>query len=194
MKYIGIGKHIQKNGGVGSHGHCVIELEGIGGNEVVFENRITGGAIPKEFIPAIEQGIKEACKEGHYGHAMIGVKFTLIDGSYHDIDSSINDFKIAGKKAAKDAFMKADVVLLEPYAAMNVTVPKEYIGAVVGDLNKRRAKLKDIGEDYIDAEVPIAESFGYLTALRNLTQGRASFSSSPCGYEEVPPNLVKELV
>ena len=194
MKYIGIGKHIQKNGGVGSHGHCVIELEGIEGKDIIFENKLVGGAIPKEFIPAIEAGVRMGCQQGYlFNYPLIGLKITLIDGSYHDVDSSANDFKIAGKKAVLDACSKADVILLEPYANFEVEVPSEYIGAVVGDLNKRRAKLTEVDTVKVKAEVPVAETFGYSTALRNLTQGRGTFTASPFGYNEVPANIASTL-
>jgi elongation factor G len=194
MKYIGVGKYIQQNGGVGSHGHCVIELEGIEGNEIVFENKLVGGVIPKDFIPAIENGVRMGCQQGYLcNYPIIGVKITLVDGSYHEIDSSINDFRIAGKKALLDACSKADMVLLEPYVTMEVSTPSEYIGAVIGDLNRRRAKLNHTDTNVVVASVPVSETFGYATALRSLTQGRASFVSTPLGYEEVPQGIMTTL-
>ncbi|RMB00251.1 elongation factor G [Hydrogenothermus marinus] len=194
----GEGKFIRQSGGRGQYGHAIIEIEPLKEKEYEFEDKIVGGVIPKEFIPAVDEGIREAMKNGIVaGYPVIGVKATLIDGSYHEVDSSEIAFKIAGSMAFRDAAKKANPVLLEPIMLVEVDTPEEYMGDVMGDLSKRRGKI--LGTEKkgptvtIRAEVPLAEMFGYATDLRSITQGRATFSMVFEKYEEVPKNIAEEI-
>ncbi len=194
------GKYIKQTGGRGQYGHVVIEIEpGEPGSGFVFEDKIVGGVIPKEFIPAIEKGIKEALDTGVLaGYPMVDVKVRLVDGSYHEVDSSELAFKIAASMAFKEAASKAKPVLLEPIMKVEVVVPEEYMGDVIGDLNSRRGKIQSIterkGARVIEALVPLAEMFGYATALRSLTQGRGTFTMQFSHYEEVPESIAQEII
>jgi elongation factor G len=195
MKYIGEGKYIRKTGGNGSHGHCVIELspkERGTGNEIM--NSISNGEIPKEYFKSIQNGLEQALEEGFLsGYPIVDVLINVIGGSYHDVDSKPDDFKQAAKLAVKDACSKAPMTLLEPIAMVEVDTPEEYIGAIVGDLTKRRGVIQDVSPT-IKALVPSSELFGYATDLRSLTQGRASFNTTPNNYEEVPQNLLATII
>ncbi len=197
-KAVGEGKFIRQSGGRGQYGHAVIEIEPIEEKEYEFVDKIVGGVIPKEYIPAVDAGIQEAMQSGVIaGYPMIGVKATLFDGSFHEVDSSEIAFKIAGSMAFRDAAQKAEPVLLEPIMLVEVDTPEEYMGDVMGDLSKRRGKI--LGSEKkgttmtIKAEVPLAEMFGYATDLRSLTQGRATFSMVFQKYDEVPKNIAEEI-
>ena len=163
-----------------------------------FINKIVGGAIPKEFIPAVEKGVKEAILSGVLaGYPIVDVAVTVYDGSYHDVDSSEMAFKVAASICFKEACRNANPVLLEPVMKVEVVVPEDYMGDVVGDLNKRRGKVNSMNPRgnarVIGAVVPLAEMFGYATELRSMSQGRASYTMQFSHYEEVPPNIAKEI-
>ncbi|MHB1457142.1 MAG: elongation factor G [Armatimonadota bacterium] len=194
------GKYIRQTGGHGQYGHCVLEVEPTAaGTGFVFENKVVGGTVPREFIPAIEAGIKEALESGMLaGYPVVDVKFRLVDGSYHDVDSSEMAFKIAGSMGAKAAMQKAAPVLKEPIMAVEVVTPDNFMGDVMGDLNSRRGHILGMepgtsGTQQIKSEVPLAEMFGYATVLRSMTQGRASYSMEPSKYEVVPKSIAEEL-
>ncbi|MDD6769986.1 MAG: elongation factor G [Inconstantimicrobium porci] len=191
------GKYIKQSGGKGQYGDCSIELIPTE-EEYSFENAIVGGAIPKEYIPAVDAGIQEAAQNGIIaGYPVINFKVKLYDGSYHDVDSSEMSFKIAGSMAFKNAMAKADPVLLEPSMKVEVTVPEEYMGDVMGDINSRRGRIEGMelrnGAQIIRAYVPLAEMFGYATTLRSRTQGRGNYSMVFDHYEEVPKSIQEEV-
>ncbi|MBU5455710.1 elongation factor G [Caproiciproducens sp. MSJ-32] len=190
-------KYAKQSGGKGQYGHCVIEMEP-SESGYSFENAIVGGVIPKEYIPAIDNGIQEAAQNGIIaGYETINFKVKLVHGSYHEVDSSEMAFKIAGSMAFKEAMAKADPVLLEPIAKVEVTVPEEYMGDVIGDLNSRRGKIEGMeavnGAQVIRSYVPISEMFGYATTLRSRTQGRGVYSMTFDHYEEVPKNIQEKI-
>ncbi|MEO1387439.1 MAG: elongation factor G [Cyanobacteria bacterium J06634_6] len=193
-------KFIRQSGGKGQYGHVVIELEPAEqGSGFEFVSKIVGGTIPREFIGPAEQGMKEACESGILaGYPLIDVKVTLVDGSYHDVDSSEMAFKIAGSLAVKDAVMKASPVLLEPMMKVEVEAPEDFLGDVMGDLNSRRGQIEGMGsEDGITkviSRVPLAAMFGYATDIRSKTQGRGSFSMEFSQYEEVPRNVAEAII
>lgn len=194
------GKYIKQTGGRGQYGHVLIEIEPLGrGKGFEFVDKIVGGKIPKEYIPAVQKGIEEALLKGvSFGYPMVDVKVSLYDGSYHEVDSSEMAFKIAGSMAFKDAAEKAGVELLEPIMSIEIITPEEYMGDVIGDLNSRRGRVKELsdrsGSKIITGEVPIAEMFGYATDLRSKTQGRASYTMQFSHYEEVPHNIKQEML
>ncbi len=194
------GKFIRQSGGKGQYGHVVIELEpGEPGSGFVFVSKIVGGAIPKEYISPSEQGMKEACESGIVaGYPVIDLKATLVDGSFHDVDSSEMAFKIAGSMAIKEAVMKASPVLLEPMMKVEVEVPEDFIGNVIGDLNSRRGQIEgqetETGIAKVSAKVPLAEMFGYATDIRSKTQGRGIFTMEFSHYEEVPRNVAETII
>ncbi len=194
------GKYIRQSGGKGQYGHVVVELEpGEAGSGFEFVSKIVGGAIPKEFISPAEQGMKEACNSGIIaGYPLIDVKVTLVDGSYHDVDSSEMAFKIAGSMAIRNAVKKASPVLLEPMMKVEVEVPEDFLGDVIGDLNARRGNIEGMNTDdglaKISADVPLAEMFGYATDIRSKTQGRGIFSMEFSHYAEVPRNVAEAIV
>ncbi|MGC8778724.1 MAG: elongation factor G, partial [Candidatus Caldatribacteriaceae bacterium] len=193
----GEGKFIRQTGGRGQYGHVILEIEPYEG--FVFENKIVGGAIPQEYVPAVQAGVKEALDNGVIGgFPVINLKVRLVDGSYHPVDSSEIAFKIAGAMAVKEAIEKASPVILEPIMKVQVIVPREYLGEVIGDLNARRGKVEGMearGEvQIINARVPLASLFGYATALRSLTQGRANYTMQFSHYQEVPPSIMKEIM
>ncbi len=190
-------KYAKQSGGKGQYGHCVIEMEPIEG-EYVFENAVVGGAIPKEYIAPIDNGIREAAKNGIIaGYETINFKIRLVHGSYHEVDSSEMAFKIAGSMAFKNAMAKADPVLLEPMEKVEITVPEEYMGDVMGDVNSRRGRIDGMeainGAQIIRAFVPLSEMFGYATTLRSKTQGRGVYSMVFDHYEEVPKSIQEQL-
>ncbi len=194
------GKFVRQTGGRGQYGHVVLNVEptepGIG---FVFENEIRGGAVPREYIPSVERGIKEAMESGVLaGYPIIDVKATLIDGSFHDVDSSEMAFKVAGSMALKDAAKRGDPVLLEPIMDVEVVTPEEYLGDVMGDLTSRRGKiggmLERSGAHVIGASVPLSEMFGYSTVLRSLSQGRAVYTMQFSHYDEVPKPKLEEIL
>lgn len=194
------GKYIRQTGGRGQYGHVWIEVSPkVPGEGFEFENDIVGGSIPREYIPAVEKGIREALDSGVLaGYPVVDVKVRLFDGSYHDVDSSEMAFKIAGSMAFKDGARKANPILLEPIMDLEVTVPEEYMGDVIGDVNSRRGKILGVrprsGAQIITTEVPLSEMFGYATDLRSLTQGRATFSMQFARYEEAPRNIAEQIV
>ena len=193
-------KYAKQTGGRGQYGHAKIHLyPGEPGTGYVFENEIIGGAIPKEFIKPIDEGIKEALTRGVLaGYPIDDVRIELYDGSYHDVDSSEMAFKIAGSMAFQDAAKKAKPVLLEPVMRVEVVVPKDYMGDVMGDLASRRGRIQSQedrgGTQIINARVPLSEMFGYATDLRSRTQGRATYSMHFDRYEQAPQNVSEEVV
>ena len=194
------GKFVRQSGGRGQYGHCCIEIEPKEpGTGYEFVNKIVGGVIPKEYIPAIDAGIQEAMNNGILGgYPVVDIKVTLYDGSYHEVDSSEMAFKIAGSMALKEGLKKAKPVLLEPIMKVDVVTPEDYMGDVMGDLNSRRGKIEGMeaqnGSQVITANVPLAEMFGYATALRSRTQGRGTFSMQISHFEEVPKNIQEDIV
>ncbi|MCX7592290.1 MAG: elongation factor G [Fischerella sp.] len=194
------GKFIRQSGGKGQYGHVVIDLEpGEPGSGFEFVSKIVGGAVPKEYIPPVEAGMKETCESGVLaGYPLIDVKATLVDGSYHEVDSSEMAFKIAGSMAMKEAAMKASPVLLEPMMKVEVEVPENFLGDVMGDLNSRRGQIEGMGSEQgiakVTAKVPLAEMFGYATDIRSKTQGRGIFSMEFSHYEEVPRNVAEAII
>ncbi len=199
-KAVAEGKFIRQTGGRGQYGHAVIEIEPLErGQGFIFENAIVGGIIPKEFIPAVEEGVKEAMQNGVMaGYPVVDVKVKLFDGSYHEVDSSEMAFKIAGSLAFKEAAKKAGLVLLEPIMEVEVETPEDYVGDVIGDLNSRRGKIMGMENKgiitAIRAYVPLAEMFGYATTLRSLTQGRGTFIMKFSHYDEVPHSIAEQIV
>ncbi|TYQ17660.1 UNVERIFIED_CONTAM: elongation factor G [Acetivibrio alkalicellulosi] len=194
------GKFVRQSGGRGQYGHCWIELEPKDpGTGYEFVNKIVGGAIPKEYIPAIDAGIQDAMNNGILGgYPVVDIKVTLVDGSYHEVDSSEMAFKVAGSMALKEGMKKAKAVLLEPIMKVNVVVPEDYMGDVMGDLNSRRGRIEGMeakhGAQVITANVPLAEMFGYATTLRSRTQGRGTFSMQISHFEEVPKNIQESVI
>jgi elongation factor G len=192
------GKFVRQSGGRGQYGHCWIEMTPTEG-AYEFENAIVGGAIPKEYIPAINNGIQEASETGIIaGYPTINFKVKLVDGSYHDVDSSEMAFKIAGSMAFKNAMQKADPVLMEPVMKVEVVMPEEYMGDVMGDLNSRRGRIEGMeprsGAEVIKAFVPLSEMFGYATTLRSRTQGRGNYTMQFDHYEDVPKNIQEKII
>ncbi|MDZ8054338.1 MAG: elongation factor G [Aulosira sp. ZfuVER01] len=194
------GKFIRQSGGKGQYGHVVIDLEpGEPGSGFEFVSKIVGGVVPKEYIGPAEQGMKECCESGILaGYPLIDVKATLVDGSYHDVDSSEMAFKIAGSMALKEAVTKAAPVLLEPMMKVEVEVPENFLGDVMGDLNSRRGQIEGMGSEQglakVTAKVPLAEMFGYATDIRSKTQGRGIFSMEFSHYDEVPRNVAEAII
>ncbi|MBQ7978007.1 MAG: elongation factor G [Clostridia bacterium] len=194
------GKYIRQSGGKGQYGHCVIEMEPLEpGSGYEFVNKIVGGAIPKEFIQPIDDGIREAAQNGVLaGYEMVDFRVTLVDGSFHDVDSSEMAFKIAGSMAFKEAAKNAQPVILEPVMKVQVIVPEEYLGDVMGDINRRRGQLREMesedGQQTINALVPLAEMFGYATDLRSITQGRGIFTMDLECYSEVPKFVAEKII
>ncbi|QJW45034.1 elongation factor G [bacterium BFN5] len=194
------GKFVRQSGGRGQYGHCWLEIEPQEvGKGFEFVNKVVGGAIPREYISPIEAGIKEAMENGVIaGYPMVDVKVTVVDGSYHDVDSSEMAFKIAGSMGFKSGCAKANPVLLEPYMKVEVTVPEEYMGDVIGDLNSRRGRIEGMearaGAQVINSFVPLAEMFGYATDLRSKTQGRGNYSMEISHYDEVPKNISEAII
>jgi elongation factor G len=194
------GKYIKQSGGRGQYGHCWLRLEPLKrGTGYEFDDEIKGGIIPKEYIPAIGKGVKEAMDNGVLaGYQVQDVKAIVYDGSYHDVDSSEAAFKVAGSMAFKAAFHKAKPVILEPVMRVEVVTPEQYMGDVIGDLNSKRGQILEmfdrVGVKVIHAEVPLAQMFGYATSLRSMTQGRASYSMEFKKYQEVPKNIAEEII
>ncbi len=192
-------KHVKQSGGRGQYGHAVIEVEPNPGNGYEFVNGITGGVIPKEYIPAIDKGIQDALKSGvAAGFPVVDVKVTLVFGSYHEVDSSEQAFYVTGSMAVKDAMRQASPILLEPIMDVEVVTPDDYLGDVMGDLTGRRGKVQSMeargDAQAVRAQVPLAQMFGYATDLRSKTQGRATFTMQFDHYERVPQSLAEEIV
>ncbi|MBI5452975.1 elongation factor G [Candidatus Gottesmanbacteria bacterium] len=196
----GEGKYIRQTGGRGQYGHCFLKVEPKGrGEGYEFVDAIKGGAIPNEFIPSVEKGVKEATEKGVLaGYPLVDMKVTLYDGTYHDVDSSDIAFKIAGSMALQNAVKQAELTLLEPIMKVEVTTPEEFMGTIIGDLSSKRAQI--LGTEkrghivVILATVPLAELSGYATTLRSLSQGRSSYYMEPSHYEEVPKNITEKIV
>ena len=197
----GEGRFVRQTGGKGQFGHVVLEVEPLEpGTGFVFKNKVVGGSIPREYIPAVEAGIREALDGGLLaGFPIIDVGVSLVDGSYHEVDSSEMAFKIAGSIGFKAVAAKAGPVLKEPVMAVEVVTPDDFLGDIIGDLNSRRGRIEGMepaqgGTQVIKAQVPLAEMFGYATVVRSVSQGRASYSMEPSHYEEVPRNVAEEIV
>jgi len=196
----GEGKYIKQSGGRGQYGHaCVTVAPNAKGQGVEVLNKIVGGAIPKEYIPAVVDGIEEACKSGVYaGYQVIDCKIEIVDGSFHEVDSNEMAFKMAGIFALKDAFKKAKPIILEPIMKVEVTTPDEYQGDLLGDVNRRRGTIIGIdakgGQTILNAHIPLKEMFGYATAIRSLSKGRASYSMEPLTFQQVPSSILTALL
>ena len=192
-------KYARQSGGKGQYGHVKIRIEPNPGEGYVFSNDIVGGSIPKEYIPAVDQGIQGAMLAGVLaGYNVVDVKVSLYDGSYHEVDSSEMAFKIAGSMAFKEAMRKADPVLMEPIMKVTVITPEEYMGDVIGDLNSRRGMILGMdalpGAQQVNSEVPLSEMFGYATDMRSKTQGRGQYTMEPAHYAEVPKNISEKIM
>ena len=194
------GKFIRQSGGRGQYGHVWLELEPLEpGKGIEFESKIVGGVVPKEYIKPVEEGVREAAESGILaGYPVIDFKATLVDGSYHEVDSSEMAFKIAGSMAFKEGCKQAKSVILEPIMKVEITVPEEYMGDVIGDVNSRRGRLEGMepegGNQVIRAFIPLSEMFGYATDLRSKTQGRGTYAMEPSHYEEVPKSVLEAIV
>jgi elongation factor G len=194
------GKYIKQTGGSGNYGHCKLRIEpNIPGAGYEFVNAIKSGSIPKEYIKPIDQGVQGAIELGILaGYPLVDIKVTLFDGSYHDVDSNEMAFKFAGSIAFKEAARKAAPVLLEPVMAVEVTVPEEHMGTIIGDINSRRGRIEGMdhlaGSQVIKAIVPLKEMFGYVNDIRSSTQGRASYSMQFARYEEAPRMIADEII
>ncbi len=196
---VGTGKYIKQSGGRGQYGHVVINILPFESAEVVIENKIVGGAIPREYISSIETGIRETMEKGIVlGYPMVDIKVELIDGSYHEVDSSELAFKLAASMALKDAVKKANPVILEPIMKVDISIPNEFLGVVIGDVTSRRGRIAELGErnnfKYIIAHIPLEEMFGYTTHLRSGTQGRGNFSMEFLHYAPVPQHIYESLM
>ncbi|HOV70480.1 MAG TPA: elongation factor G, partial [Clostridia bacterium] len=195
------GKHKKQSGGHGQYGHCVIEFEPIldGSADFEFVDKIVGGVVPKQYIPAVEKGLREAMTKGVLaGYPVVGLRATLVFGSYHEVDSSEMAFKIAAHIAFKSGCKQASPILLEPIYKIVVTAPDDYTGDIIGDLNRRRGRIlgmepSDEGQRVV-AEVPLAEMFTYATDLRSMTQARGSFDMEFERYEDVPANIAAKII
>jgi elongation factor G len=193
-------RHVKQTGGKGQYAHVVINLEPTGpGGGYEFVDLIKGGKVPREYIPSVDDGIEEALDQGIVaGYPLVDVRATLIDGSFHEVDSSEMAFKIAGSMALQEAARKAGVKLLEPVMEVEVTTPEDYMGDVIGDLNSRRGKVEGMTQrgnsQVIRAQVPMSEMFGYATDLRSKTQGRATYSMQFHSYQDVPDSIAEEIV
>jgi elongation factor G len=193
------GRFVRQTGGRGQYGDVYLEVEPAPGEGFAFENKIIGGSVPREYIPAVEKGIREALETGVLaGYPMVDIKVRLTDGSYHEVDSSEMAFKIAGSMGFKEACRKARPVLLEPVMDVEVVTPEEYMGAIVGDLNSRRGRIVSMeargSSQVIRATVPLGQMFGYATEMRSMTQGRATYTMQFSRYEEVPPAVAEEIM
>ena len=193
-------KFIRQTGGHGQYGHVKVQIDPVDrGNGIEFVNRIVGGVIPKEYIPAIEKGIRDAALSGVVGgYPATDIKVALFDGSYHEVDSSEIAFRMAGSMAFKEGMRKANPVILEPVMAVEINTPSDYLGDVIGDINSRRGQIVETGErkniKIIDAMIPLSEMFGYATVLRSITQGRGTYTMRFDHYTEVPKSIAEKIV
>jgi len=197
----GEGRFVRQTGGRGQYGHAIIEITPLEpGQGYQFESKVVGGTVPKEYVKPIDLGIQDALESGRLaGYPVVDVKATLLDGSFHTVDSSEMAFRIAGSMALKDGLQRNDVFLKEPIMKVEVVVPEAYMGDVIGDLNGRRGKIEGMemaipGQQTIRAHVPLSAMFGYSTDLRSATQGRGTYSMEFARYEEMPKNLADEIV
>jgi elongation factor G len=196
-----VGKHIAQTGGRGQYGHVVINVEPTEekGKGIVFIDKIKGGVIPREYIKPVEKGIREGALNGVLaGYPVVDFTVTLVDGSYHEVDSSELAFQLAAKNALREALVRGKSVFMEPIMDIEVVSPEEFMGSVLGDLNQRRAKIVNLGNRGIlktaRCDVPLAEMFNYVNAIRSLTQGRASFSMEPSYYAQVPTYIADKII
>jgi elongation factor G len=193
-------KYVKQTGGRGQYAHTVIHVEPLpAGGGFEFESKVVGGSVPREYIPAVEKGVTEAMNSGVLaGYPLVDLRVSLIDGSYHEVDSNEMAFKICASIAVKDAIAKAKPILLEPIMKVEVVVPIEFMGDIIGDLNSRRGKIKGMqersGAQVIAADVPLSEMFGYSTTLRSMSQGRATYTMQFSHYERVPGSVSEEVV
>ena len=192
-------RYVKQTGGKGQFAHVVIDVEPNPGGGYVFEDKITGGAVPREYIPSVNAGIAEALTNGVLaGYPMEDIKVRLVHGSYHDVDSSEMAFKICGSMAFKEAARKCKPVLLEPIMSIEVVTPDDYMGDVIGDINSRRGQMEGMearsGTQVIRAKVPLSNMFGYVSDLRSRTQGRAAYTMIFDSYQEVPDGVAKEII
>jgi elongation factor G len=194
------GKYIKQSGGRGQYGHVVLKVEPFKNTEgIIFENKIVGGSIPKEYIPAVKKGVIEKAQNGVLaGYPIVDVKVTLLDGSFHEVDSSELAFKNAAAIAFKDAVSEANLILLEPIMLINIITSNDYLGEVIGDLNKRRGMIQDVKDilsgKEIKAKIPLSEMFGYSTIIRSITQGRANYSMEFNSYLPVPEYISSDII
>jgi elongation factor G len=193
------GKYIKQSGGKGQYGHVVLDISPVEGKEFEFENKTVGGVIPREYMAAIEKGVREALEKGVIlGHPLINVKVDLVDGSYHEVDSSELAFKLAASIGVKEAVKKANPIILEPVMRVDLTLPPEYVGAVVGDVSSRRGRIAEVDErnelKCVQAYLPLAEMFGYATRLRSITQGRGNYNMEFFHYAPVPASIAEALM
>ena len=189
------GKHKKQSGGHGQFGHVWIEFEPGEEQDLTFEEKIFGGAVPKNYFPAVEKGLRECIQHGVLaGYPVVNLKATLVDGSYHPVDSSEMAFKVAASLAYKKGLEEAGPVLLEPVGHLEVTVPDSYMGDIIGDINKRRGRILGMNPGIVTAEVPMAEMGRYATDLRSMTQGRGSFTLNFERYEEAPANVAQKVM
>jgi elongation factor G len=193
------GKFVRQTGGSGQFGVVYIDVEPAPGEGFDFVNQIKGGSIPSEFIPAVEKGVEEAMESGvRAGYPMVDVRVTLVDGKYHEVDSSEIAFKVAGSLAFQEAAKRAKPVLLEPVFKVEVVTPEEFMGDVIGDLNRRRGQVHGMeprgNAQVVTAHVPLSEMFGYATDVRSMTQGRATYTMQFDRYDEVPPNIAEKII
>jgi elongation factor G len=198
-KSTAVGKYIKQSGGKGQYGHVVLEITPIEGKEFEFENRTVGGVIPREYFAPIEKGVREALDKGVIlGYPLINVKVDLVDGSYHEVDSSELAFKLAASIAVKEAVRRANPIVLEPVMKVDLNMPPEYVGAVVGDISARRGRIADITErnevKYVQAYLPLGEMFGYTTRLRSITQGRGYYTMEFFHYAPTPAHIFEGLM
>jgi elongation factor G len=193
-------KHKKQTGGAGQYGHVFLDLEPLPDADFEFTERVVGGAVPRNFFPAVEKGVREALEAGPLaGYPVVNVKVTLFDGSYHDVDSNEMAFKLASKEAFKKGVLQGRPTLLEPVLTIQITVPDTFTGDVMGDLNSKRAQVSGMtpgenGTTTIEATVPAAEVQRYSTDLRSITQGRGTFSTAFSHYQPVPPNLADQIM
>ena len=200
LNHKGEGRYIKQTGGRGQYGHVILMVEPHKDDSFVFVNKISQGSIPKEYFSSIEKGIQESLKNGPIGgYPIINVKVTLLNGSYHEVDSSDIAFRIAASIAFQDAIRKAHAVLLEPVMSVEIVTPEKNMGDIINDLNSRRSKVQGMGDGYnkmriIKAQCPLAEMFGYATDMRSLTQGRATYSMEFSHYVPLPDNLIEKVI
>ena len=195
------GKHKKQSGGHGQYGHVKIEFEPCDSDALVFEEKVFGGSVPKNYFPAVEKGLRDSCRKGVLaGYPVVNLKATLLDGSYHPVDSSEMAFKTAAAIAYKEGLKQANPVLLEPIGYLKVYIPENIMGDIIGDINKRRGQIMGMGEsdkeglNMVEAEVPMSEMFRYATDLRSMSQGRGMFSFEFTRYEQAPSNVAEKVI
>ena len=195
------GKHKKQSGGHGQYGHVKIEFAPGATEDMVFEEKVFGGSVPKNYFPAVEKGLRDSCKHGVLaGYPMVNIKATLLDGSYHPVDSSEMAFKTAASIAYKEGIKQAKPVLLEPIGYLKVYIPENIMGDIIGDINKRRGQIMGMGESdreglsMVEAEVPMSEMFKYAVDLRSMSQGRGEFTFEFTRYDQAPANIAEKVI